>query len=155
MGDEFDVLVLGAGIAGLAAARMLAENGQRVIVRDRVGGRILTQNVDDFPVELGAEFVHGLPPEMCGVLAEAGLKTRELGGKRYCWHGAQLKECEDEFSDSLTWLQSLKQLKHDNWSFSDFISEGKVPVKDRAILKDYVEGFQCRGFAGHRSGLAG
>jgi monoamine oxidase len=34
-------------------------------------------------------------------------------------------------------------LKHNNWSFSDFISEGKVPVKDRAILKDYVEGFNA------------
>ena len=63
-----DVIVIGAGIAGLAAARTLAEAGQRVALieaRDRAGGRILTVPAADggLPVELGAEFIHGLPPE--------------------------------------------------------------------------------------------
>ena len=58
-----DVIVIGAGIAGLAAARTLAEAGERVALieaRDRAGGRILTVPAADggLPVELGAEFIH-------------------------------------------------------------------------------------------------
>jgi len=63
-----DCLVLGAGVAGLAAARVLVDAGRRVRVleaRDRIGGRVHTRHVPGFafPVELGAEFVHGAPPE--------------------------------------------------------------------------------------------
>ncbi len=57
------VLVIGAGAAGLAAARRLHDHGIPVTVleaRDRVGGRILTAyDLAPFPVELGAEFIHG------------------------------------------------------------------------------------------------
>ena len=73
-----DVVVLGAGIAGLAAAERLGAAGRRVVVleaRDRIGGRIHT--VDDpglnVPVELGAEFVHGLPVELVELIRETGL----------------------------------------------------------------------------------
>ena len=75
----YDCLVLGAGIAGLAAGRQMAEAGQRVLVleaRERVGGRLLTvyPGGEETPVELGAEFVHGRPPELLALLDEAGLK---------------------------------------------------------------------------------
>jgi monoamine oxidase len=73
-----DALVLGAGIAGLAAAERLATAGRRVVVleaRDRIGGRIHT--VDDpglrRPVELGAEFVHGRPDGLLDLIRSAGL----------------------------------------------------------------------------------
>jgi monoamine oxidase len=73
-----DVVVLGAGIAGLAAAERLAAAGRRVVVleaRDRIGGRIHT--VDDpglnLPVELGAEFVHGQPAELVELIRDTGL----------------------------------------------------------------------------------
>ena len=58
-----DVVVLGAGMAGVTAARALSATGLSVVVaegRDRVGGRVHT--VRDFcerPVEGGAEFIHG------------------------------------------------------------------------------------------------
>ena len=48
-----DVLVLGAGVAGLAAAQALSQAGLRVIVleaRDRVGGRVFTQRVPGHPL---------------------------------------------------------------------------------------------------------
>ena len=60
---DADVLVLGAGVAGLKAARDLRDAGRRVIVleaRDRVGGRVWTDRTwAPHAVELGAEFVHG------------------------------------------------------------------------------------------------
>jgi monoamine oxidase len=60
-----DVVVIGAGMAGLTAARALAEAGQKVLLleaQDRIGGRILTRHVGDEAIELGAEFIHGRPP---------------------------------------------------------------------------------------------
>jgi monoamine oxidase len=81
--DAADVLVLGAGIAGLAAADRLAVAGRRVLVleaRDRIGGRIHT--VDDpglhHPVELGAEFVHGEPAELVALIRAAGLGLERI-----------------------------------------------------------------------------
>jgi monoamine oxidase len=58
-----DAIVIGAGAAGVAAARMLQDYGQSVLVleaRDRIGGRIHTDyDWADHPIELGAEFIHG------------------------------------------------------------------------------------------------
>ncbi len=56
-------LVIGAGMAGLAAARDLVDAGHKVIVleaRERIGGRVYTNRTfSDVPVEFGAEFIHG------------------------------------------------------------------------------------------------
>jgi monoamine oxidase len=78
-----DVLVLGAGIAGLAAAERLAAGGLRVLIleaRDRLGGRIHTvyDPALDHPIELGAEFVHGGPPELVRLIRESGLSLENL-----------------------------------------------------------------------------
>jgi polyamine oxidase len=57
------VLVIGAGIAGLTAARALHEDGVNVTVleaRDRLGGRVWTQDVEGASIELGAWFFHGI-----------------------------------------------------------------------------------------------
>src|SRR5690606_28628752 len=68
-----DVLVIGAGVAGLAAAGELVRAGLRVRVleaRDRIGGRVDTLRDPSLPVpiELGAEFVHELTPELRAIL---------------------------------------------------------------------------------------
>ncbi|MEO0596347.1 MAG: FAD-dependent oxidoreductase, partial [Chloroflexota bacterium] len=63
MVTETQVIVIGAGAAGLASASALTEAGYHVIVleaRNRVGGRAWTNNtLADFPVEMGAEWIHG------------------------------------------------------------------------------------------------
>lgn len=60
---EAEILVLGAGISGLAAARALADKGRKVIVleaRDRIGGRIWTDSSLGVPLDLGASWIHGV-----------------------------------------------------------------------------------------------
>ncbi|HEV2378988.1 MAG TPA: FAD-dependent oxidoreductase [Terriglobia bacterium] len=62
-----EVLIIGAGVAGLAAAHALVAAGvktQIIEARDRIGGRIWTVRSGNpaAPVELGAEFIHGRPP---------------------------------------------------------------------------------------------
>ncbi|MGL4405566.1 MAG: FAD-dependent oxidoreductase [Notoacmeibacter sp.] len=60
--QNFDVIVIGAGMAGLSAARKLSEAGKSVVVleaRDRIGGRIHTDRSLGFAAELGANWIHG------------------------------------------------------------------------------------------------
>ena len=75
---SLDVLILGAGAAGLAAAAELAHAGKSALVleaRDRIGGRVWSLDVPGLPVpvELGAEFIHGRPAITLSVMRKAGI----------------------------------------------------------------------------------
>ena len=62
--DRPDVVVIGAGAAGIAAARTLMERGLAVAVleaRDRVGGRAVTVALRGHPIDLGAHWLHAGP----------------------------------------------------------------------------------------------
>src|SRR5258708_36388738 len=80
-----EVVIIGAGVAGLTAARELSAAGVQVLVleaRDRLGGRVLTHHTPDGPVELGAEVVHGASVATMDVVQEAGVRLREVGRGR-------------------------------------------------------------------------
>jgi monoamine oxidase len=79
-----DALIVGGGIAGLTAARHLTEAGLRVTLleaREHLGGRIYTHSTGDFPVELGAEFVHGRPEEILSLAAEGAVPIVPIQGR--------------------------------------------------------------------------
>src|SRR6188472_547363 len=90
------VMILGAGAAGLAAARRLeAERIPYVLIeaRDRSGGRVLTLGGDP-PVELGAEFVHGRPEGLWQLIKDTGAHTHPLGETHLLWHDGVLTRVE-------------------------------------------------------------
>ena len=77
--ERFDTVVVGAGMAGVTCARMLADAGRRTVVleaRDRVGGRMHTDRAAGFPVDLGASWIHGIEHSPLWELVEAlGIPT--------------------------------------------------------------------------------
>lgn len=80
--NHFDTVVVGAGVSGLTAARLLVQAGQRVVVleaRDRTGGRLHTQRKDGTTTDLGASWIHGVNNSPLAVLANTlGLRTLEF-----------------------------------------------------------------------------
>ncbi|GAA1836154.1 flavin monoamine oxidase family protein [Agromyces salentinus] len=80
--EHFDTIVVGAGVAGLTAARLLAREGRRVVVleaRDRVGGRVRTDRGDGLVTDLGASWIHGIDASPVAAAAEAfGMPTMEF-----------------------------------------------------------------------------
>lgn len=61
--ERVDTIVVGAGVAGLTAARLLARAGRRVVVleaRDRIGGRVSTDRHDGLVTDMGASWIHGV-----------------------------------------------------------------------------------------------
>lgn len=79
---DIDTLIVGAGIAGLTAARILARHGRSVVVleaRDRVGGRVWTSRSDGNVLDLGASWIHGVDGNPVADAAAAfGIRTTEF-----------------------------------------------------------------------------
>jgi monoamine oxidase len=80
--SQFDTIVVGAGVSGLTAARVLARAGQRVLVleaRDRIGGRTWTDRSGGRVTDLGASWIHGIDGSPVAAAAAAfGLPTTEF-----------------------------------------------------------------------------
>ncbi len=139
------ILVIGAGMAGLTAARRLAEEGKRVLVleaRDRVGGRICTLRDHGEVLELGAEFIHGTPPELWELIHEARLETYALDGDDLCHRNSKLKEC-DEVSEMFRFLHGLEKWKGADIAFADYPPLAKLAPEQREEIIHYVQSFNA------------
>lgn len=134
-----DCLVLGAGAAGLAAARDLSQAGLRVTVieaRPRVGGRILTLHDSRAPVplELGAEFIHGEAAETRFVAQAAGLAVLELPGSHEIVTAGRFKPIGD-------FWEIVDRMNHDlarrvasrgkDFPVSEYLESASVPASRR------------------------
>ena len=151
MSERVEVLIVGAGVAGLAAARALHECGVEAVVveaRDRIGGRILTQRDPAIPVpiELGAEFVHGSAPELKELIGEARLLSYDIEGRRYRVRGSTLEAVSDFYRQIDLVMKRLDAKRHPDRSFAEFLDGkpgGRRLALARKLTLQYVEGFHA------------
>jgi monoamine oxidase len=144
-----DVVIIGAGIAGLAAANALTSAGKQVTVleaRDRIGGRIFTLHPGEvnFPVELGAEFVHGRPPELLNLLHDADATLQQAGGVDACFRQGMLSPCS-EGDEAFALLDELADFakKEGDISFEAFLERRKPSHEIAQRARSFVEGFNA------------
>ncbi len=150
MGSKNAVLIIGAGAAGLAAARDLAAAGMEVAVieaRERVGGRVHTfrQDCSIIPVEFGAEFVHGKHPHLLKVIDEAGAITCDVTDRHWYFENGVLSKAHD-FWNKLTSLMDLMDPKKPDRSFRDFLDslpDDEGTRRAKAVATRYVQGFHA------------
>jgi monoamine oxidase len=148
LGSIADVLIIGAGVAGLIAAGELASSGRQVILleaRDRIGGRIFTLHSSDieWPVELGAEFIHGHPPELLQLLHDAHTPLQKITGVNACFRDGELSACpKDEAFDLLDQLAEVASREGD-MSFADFLARHHPVAEIAERARSFVEGFNA------------
>ena len=149
---SLDVVIVGAGAAGLSAAAALNRAGLRTVIleaRDRIGGRIHTQRPRSVPVpvEFGAEFVHGKPPELWDLVRRESFPVAEAEGDNFCFNRGKLNKCND-FWDH--WEQVSRSMRRQNGrdeSFLSFLNRLKtrqtLPAEIYRHAVEFVEGFNA------------
>src|SRR3569833_3875963 len=91
MTNAGDVAIVGAGMAGLAAAKKLLVHGGAVTIleaSDRIGGRARTLHDG---IERGPEFVHGCPPSTLEIVRAADLELDDTSDEHYVRRGGKLE----------------------------------------------------------------
>jgi len=141
---ESDVVIIGAGASGLAAAFELSRARRRVLVleaRDRVGGRCWTRHMPglEIPVELGAEFIHGQARVTHALLEKAHLSAVDsVREQRYAANGRLRKV--NGFAEA---RRSVQAALEGDMSFERFLAQQRLPAKTKAFARMMVQGFDA------------
>ncbi|MBL8079041.1 MAG: FAD-dependent oxidoreductase [Anaerolineales bacterium] len=153
---EADVLVLGAGIAGLAAARTLADKGLRVIIleaRDRIGGRMWTDHSLGLPLDLGASWIHGVKGNPIAELAKQfGVKTTPTDYENFSTFAAdgrelsagEESEIEDLFDSIYAEVEAMQEDTDADMSlqeaFDEVIARRNLSAEELHRLNFHIQG---------------
>lgn len=144
------VLIIGAGAAGLAAARALSRAGRSVVIiegRNRVGGRVFTQRDPESPVpiELGAEFVHGKSLELCQGARAANLQLYEVSERHWYFENGKLSRSRDYWKKIESVMDQMRSSPVDQSlkQFLDSLPNDEETQRAKTMLARYVEGFHA------------
>ena len=147
----FDVIVIGAGAAGLMAAAELVQAGRSVLLleaRDRVGGRIWTRIEPgaQAPLELGAEWVHGHAAITRALVADAGMSVIDSSDAHWTLREGALKASDAWFEQVVRALSEAEILTAQDMSF-DALLEGPLSkvlsAQERQFARTMAEGFDA------------
>ena len=143
-----DAIIIGAGAAGLAAARELSGRGLDILLleaRDRIGGRVETLHLPDLaqPIELGAEFIHGDPQSTFAVVDAAALPVCELPDTHWWSTDGRWEEVRDFWGEIAKLRAQIRPRKHDI-SFDAWMRARKgLPARLREMACGFVEGYHA------------
>jgi monoamine oxidase len=165
--SRFDVIIIGAGAAGLAAARDLSSAGKTICIlegRQRIGGRIWTIHSPDLPlpIELGAEFIHGEAEETFAIVDAGALLTYELP-QTYWWSSGGQRptavrrtkgqpraavphkwRLESNFWEEMTRIRKRIPASAHDISFADFLKKQRgLSPRLRQMALRFVEGYHA------------
>jgi len=146
-----DVIIIGAGAAGLMAARELRRAGKSVTVLEssgRVGGRVMTVNNTNagVPLELGASFVHGDAPETTKLMDESRIASVPVLGVHYRSERGRLSEQGPIWKRMSRVFRYMKSNRNDDRSFEEFLDEkpgGARLREERELARGFVRGFMA------------
>lgn len=145
---KYDVVIIGAGAAGLSAARVLTGAGKRVCLieaRPRVGGRMHTLHVPDLPmpIELGAEFIHGEVDTTFDIVDAAALTVAQLPDDHWWSENGRRERIGDFWATIDTIRAKIGKLKRDI-SFADFLRRRHdLSPRQRQLACNFVEGYHA------------
>lgn len=152
MSRRYEVIVIGAGAAGLAAAAELARAGRSALVleaRERVGGRCWTLTHPGLaaPVELGAEFVHGRPAATLSLMRETGIAAVDAPIFRLAMQSGKLRPRGDDLFTRIerAMRRHAKSLARRDLSFEAFLERRLrgLPEEARTFARMRVQGYDA------------
>jgi monoamine oxidase len=140
-----EVAIIGAGMAGLAAARVLHAHGVACEVfeaTDRLGGRArdLADHPGVLPIELGPEFIHGRPPSTLSLLHAARVGFDPTRGGHYRRHQGCVVPVGDIWERFGSLLAAAARQRHDE-SARAFLERQQLSPEDIQMFELFVEGF--------------
>jgi len=129
---DYDIVVVGAGAAGLAAAAEIARAGASALVleaRDRVGGRCRSLHVPGLavPVDLGAEFIHGRPAATLSLLERAGSAAIDAPRRPWILKDGTLVPRADFLPELLAAMKASRALERRDRSFDNYLERELRP----------------------------
>lgn len=146
--EKPEVLIVGAGLAGLGCAQALLRQGIKSIIleaKDRVGGRVFSERQPLYfpPIEYGAEYLHGVNKSLMNLLGRRPFV--DVQDTHLYFSGGKLQEKKDFWDRFDRYISRLnKNLKQDRSVNEFFKAQGKnIPQDWREILFAYVEGFHA------------
>lgn len=158
----YQVLIVGAGVAGMYAAHLLDQKGVSVLVleaSDTHGGRVRPlENFADFVVELGAEEIHGENSIYYKIAQESGATLIDKPLENYYFIDGELLDEEaaeenKDFIEAMDFIDSIQDYSGDDISLADYLKSEDIDEKVHHIVSAEVA--NEHGTSAERIGMAG